>query len=414
MLTDTRIKALKPGTDPFKVADSGGLHLLVTPIGGKLWRQAYRFDGKQRTLSFGSYPDISLAAARARREAAKTQLRNGIDPGAVVKIEKMAKVAATANTFEAVSDEWMQKKMVAEGKSPATLRRAEWLIDTLKAGLGDKVLSTIEAPNLLVVLRRVEARGRHETVSRLRAIASQVFRYGIATGRCMRDPASDLRGALTSATSTPRAAIIDPAGVGEMLRAIDGYQRLPMLRMALQLLALVFTRPGELVSAEWSEIDDDAGVWSIPGPKTKMRNPHRVPLPKQALTLLAELRKITGRSQYLFESSKPGTHISTNRLGRVLGELGFGNDQVTPHGFRAMASTIMNESGLWPVDVIELQLAHQERNKVRRVYNRQQRWPERVEMMNWWADHLDELRNRGEVVAMPMPAKKVTRRKAGA
>jgi hypothetical protein len=267
MLTDTRIKAAKPGTSPFKVADSGGLHLLVTPAGGRLWRQAYRFNGRQKTLSFGSYPDVSLAEARARREAAKKLLRQGIDPGAVVKVEKQAKVAATANTFEAVAAEWMQKKMVAEGKSPATLRRAEWLLATLNEGLGNKVLSTVEAPELLAVLRKIEARGHNETVSRLRAIASQVFRYGIATGRCMRDPASDLRGALTSATSTPRAAIIDPAGVGEMLRVIDGYQRLPVLRMALQLLALVFTRPGEICSAEWSEFDLDAGVWSIPAPR---------------------------------------------------------------------------------------------------------------------------------------------------
>ena len=260
MLTDAKIKSLKSSTAPFKVADSGGLYILVTPAGGKLWKQAYRFNRLQRTLSHGSWPAVGLPVARARREAAKEKLRQGIDPGAVVKAEKQAKVAATANTFEAVSAEWMKKKMIGEGKAAPTLRRAEWLLKVLNASLGNKMLSEIEAPDLLDVLRRVEAGGQHETVSRLRDTASKVFRFGIATGRCKRDPAADLRGALTTAKATPRAAIIDETGVGEMLRAIDGYQRRPMMRMALQLLALVFTRPGNICSAEWCEIDLEAGV----------------------------------------------------------------------------------------------------------------------------------------------------------
>ena len=409
MLTDTRIKALKSSMAPFKVADSGGLYILVTPAGGKLWKQSYRYARLQKTLSHGAYPGVGLAEARTRREAAKAQLRQGIDPGAVIKAEKQAKVAATANTFEAVSAEWMKKKMIGEGKAAPTLRRAEWLLKVLNASLGNKMLSEIEAPDLLDVLRRVEDGGKHETVSRLRDTASKVFRFGIASGRCKRDPAADLRGALTSPVATPRAAIIDEAGVGEMLRAIDGYQRRPMMRMALQLLALTFVRPGNICSAEWSEIDEASGAWNIPGPKMKMRVPFRVPLSKQALALLAELRKIS-TGTYLFESTKPGVHIGTNQLGRLLNELGYSNDQVTPHGFRSMASTILNESGNFSPDVIELQLAHQEKNKVRAAYNRQQRWPDRVELMTWWANYLDELRKRGEVVALP----KAKSRKAGA
>jgi len=400
MLTDIKIKAIRPRPDPFKVSDGGGLHLLVTPAGGKLWKQAYRFGGLQKTLSHGSYPDVSLADARTRRETAKAQLRQGIDPGAVVKVEKQAVIAATANTFRVVSGEWYQRKVAGEHKAMPTLRRAQWLLATLNEEIGDRVLAEIEAPDLLDVLRKVEARGNHETVSRLHNTASQVFRYGIACGKCKRDPAGDLRGALTSAVATPRAAIVDEAGVGELLRAIDGYQRRPMMRLALWLLALTFVRPGNICSAEWSEIDEASGVWSIPALKMKMRTPHRVPLSKQALAVLVELRKITGNSRYLFESMKPGVPIGTNQLGRLLNELGFSNDQVTPHGFRATASTILNESCRFSPDVIELQLAHQERNKVRAAYNRAQRWPERVELMQWYANYLDQLRARGEVVKL--------------
>jgi integrase len=416
MLTDTEIRGLKPWAKPYKVSDSGGLHVLVMPEssrlpkGSKLWKCSYRFAGRQKTLSFGAYPDVSLGDARGRREAAKLQLRQGSDPGRMVKAEKQALAAATANTFSALSDEWFQRKIVGERKSGSTVKKHRILLATLKGGLGDRPISEIEAPELLAVLRRVEAAGYHETVGRLRSTASRIFRYGIATGRCSRDIAADLIGATTSAVSTPRAAVTDPVEVGKLLRAIDGFPR-PLMQLALKLLALTFVRPGELLAAGWSEIDVD-DVWSIPPEKSKMRRAHHVPLSRQTLEVLSELRKVTGHRKLLLASPrKRGKSVAANQFNYALREMGFTSNDHVAHGFRAMASTILNESGRWPVDVIELQLAHVERNKVRRAYNRAERWPERVALMQWWADHLDGLRERGEVVPLP---KKTARRAADA
>jgi integrase len=354
-LSDAAVRATKPRQKPFKRADDRGLYLLVQPNGSKLWRTNYTFAGRQKTAALGAYPDVSLSEAREARDAAKKQLRAGIDPNAVVKAEKVAEKQAIEHTFSAVSAEWLKRKMVAEGKAERTLERTEWLLGILNDGIGKKLLSEIEAPELLAVLRKVEAAGKNETVKRLRATASTVFRFGIATGVCKRDPAADLNGALTSATSTPRAAITDPTGVGELLRSIDGYKR-PMLRLALQFLALTFVRPGEVCSAEWSEINTDA-VWSIPGAKMKMKKPHRVPLSKQALAILAELRKISGGGKYLFPSRKRGRHIFANRLNVALREIGYDAEQVSAHGFRSTASTALNEISEFSPDAIELSLA---------------------------------------------------------
>jgi integrase len=397
-LSDAAVRATKPRQKPFKRADDRGLYLLVQPNGSKLWRTNYTFAGRQRTMAFGAYPDVSLSEAREARDAAKKKLRAGIDPSAVVKAEKVAEKQAIEHTFSAVSAEWLKRKMVAEGKAERTLERTEWLLGILNDGIGKTLLSEIEAPELLAVLRKVEAAGKNETVKRLRATASTVFRFGIATGVCKRDPAADLKGALTSATSTPRAAITDPVGVGELLRSIDGYKR-PMLRLALQFLALTFVRPGEVCSAEWSEINTDA-VWSIPGAKMKMKKPHRVPLSKQALAVLAELRKISGDSKFLFPSRKRGRHIFANRLNVALREIGYDAEQVSAHGFRSTASTILNEHSEFSPDAIELSLAHVS-GDVRSVYNRAQRWIERRELAQWYANYLDGLRQRGEVVKMP-------------
>jgi integrase len=397
-LSDAAVRATKPRQKPFKRADDRGLYLLVQPNGSKLWRTNYTFAGRQRTMAFGAYPDVSLSEAREARDAAKKKLRAGIDPSAVVKAEKVAEKQAIEHTFSAISAEWLERKMVKEGKAERTLERTEWLLGILNDGIGKTLLSEIEAPELLAVLRKVEAAGKNETVKRLRATASTVFRFGIATGVCKRDPAADLKGALTSATSTPRAAITDPVGVGELLRSIDGYKR-PMLRLALQFLALTFVRPGEVCSAEWSEINTDA-VWSIPGAKMKMKKPHRVPLSKQALAVLAELRKISGDSKFLFPSRKRGRHIFANRLNVALREIGYDAEQVSAHGFRSTASTILNEHSEFSPDAIELSLAHVS-GDVRSVYNRAQRWIERRELAQWYANYLDGLRQRGEVVKMP-------------
>jgi integrase len=408
MLTDAKIRAIRPGPSPFKISDSGGLHLLVSPAGGKLWKCSYRFAGRQKTLSFGAYPDVSLAEARTRREEAKAELRLQRDPGVIVQAEKRA----VANTFAAVAKQWWQKKMVAEKKSESTLSRARGQLKTLNAGIGDRPIAEIEAPELLDVLRRVEARGKHETAKRLRATAEAIFRFGIASGACRRNPAADLKGALTAVKSTPIAAIVDPAGVGELLRAIDGYER-PVLRMALQLLALTFVRPGNVCAAEWSEFDVGAGVWSIPAGKMKMREPFRVPLSRQALAVLKELHAVTGGGKYLFPALRAGSPrpLYTYNLNNVgLRGMGFAADRMRAHGFRSTASTLLNEYSEFSPDVIELSLAHVPRG-VRAIYNRSKYWNARCDLVQWYADHLDELRRRGEIVALP--ARKSTR-KAGA
>jgi integrase len=406
MLTDTKIKALKPKSDPYKVSDSGGLHVLVAPTGSRLWKCSYRFAGKQRTLSFGAYPEVSLIDARARREAAKAQLRQGVDPGSVIRVAKVTEKRAGANTFAAVAAEWQQRKMIAEKKSKPTLDRARWLLGILNEGIGDRPIDEIEAPELLTVLRKIEAQEKHEAVKRLRATASAIFRFGIASGACKRDPAADLRGALTTAVSTPHAAITDPAGVGELLRAIDGYEK-PMLRLALQLLALTFTRPGNIASAEWSEFDIATGVWSIPAAKMKMREPFRLPLSRQALAVLDELRTITGGGRLLFPSQHKNRPLFTYRLNIALREIGFAADEMQAHGFRSTFSTIANEHSDFSGDAIELALAHQPKG-VRAIYNRSKRWTERCALVQWYADYLDGLRQRGEVVALPKKIRRKT------
>jgi integrase len=424
MLTDTKLRALKPGLAPLKLADSGGLHILVTPAGGKLWKLAYRFNGKQKTLSGGPYPAVSLAEARAWREMAKAQLRQGIDPGHIVKIEKQEAVAAaTTGTFRAVARDWRKVKVIKQKRSDSTVRRTDWLLRTLNEHLGDRPINEITAPELLTVLRRIEAKELHETVARMRSVASRIFRYGIADGKCERDVAADLRGATTVATATPHAAIIDPAGIGELLRTIDSLgadhgrgraediQHANIMRLALSLLALTFVRPSELRLAEWHEIDMTAATWTIPPGRTKMRREHLVPLSRQAVAAFGALRDITGKEQLVLASPiNPKVPVNKNAFNDTLRRIGFAHDQHVAHGFRATASTCLNgmhdknNKKKWPVDVIERQLAHIEASKVRRVYNRAEYWPQRVPMMQAWADYLDELRQRGQVVALPKAA----------
>ncbi len=400
-LTDAAIRNIKPAGKPFKKSDGLGLYLLVQPNGSRLWRLDYSFGGRRKTASFGAYPIVSLVEAREGRDAAKKKLRAGIDPGAVKVAEKIAEKQASL-TFSVVSAEWLQKKMVNEQKAKNTIVRTDFLLNILNKGIGNKTLAEIEAPELLTVLRKVEAGGRHETTNRLRSTASIVFRFGIASGYCTRDPAADLKGALTSAKVTPRSAVTDPVEVGELLRAIDGYKT-PMLRLALQLLALTFVRPGEMCGAEWSEISDDA-VWLVPASRMKMRKPFRVPLSKQALSVLAELRKISGHSTFLFPVRKRGQpYLRANRLNPVLREIGF-NGRHSAHGFRSTASTILNQESEFSADVIELSLAHKVAG-IRGIYDRAQHWIARRDLAQWYADYLDGLRKRGEVVTLPKKSK---------
>jgi integrase len=387
MLTDTKVRQQKSAG---KISDGGGLFLMVTPSGSKLWRQSYRFGGKQKTLAHGAYPQISLQEARARREAAKTLLREGRDPSAHKHGAKHLLIGIT--TFKAVAEELLAKHE-AEKRSAATLNKQRWLLDFAYELLGDRAIDEIEAPEILAVLRRLEARKRYESAKRLRSLCGMVFRFAIATGRAKRDPAADLRGALISPTVVHRAAITEPKKIGGLLRAIDGYDGHATTKLALQLAALTFVRPGELRHGEWSDVDTDKGVWVIPAARMKMRREHRVPLSSQTVAIIKALHAITGGRRWLFPAAHTSLRpMSENTLNAALRRLGYDKTEMTAHGFRTTASTRLNEMGFSP-DAIERQLAHVDGNNVRRAYNAAEYWAERVTMMQSWADYLDELRD---------------------
>jgi integrase len=398
---DAAFRSAKPREKPFKLSDGGGLFLLVQPNATKLWRLAYRYDGKQKLLALGQYPVISLADARIKRDAAKKLLADGVDPSIERKTERRTAQMSRRNTFKAVAEELMVK-FAAEKDAPTTLKKKEWLLDFAISEFGNRPIADIKAPEILEALRKIEKRGRHETATRVRSTVGAVFRYAIATGRAERDPAADLRGALITPTVTHRATIVEPNAVGALLRAIDGFDGQPTTRYALQLAPLVFVRPGELRKAEWSEFSIPDAEWRIPGVKMKMRRPHRVPLAPQVLAILTELREITGGSKYLFPSVRSWHRpISENTLNAALRRLGYDKTELTVHGLRSTASSLLNESGKWNADAIERQLAHQEQDEVRGAYTHAAEfWQERVRMMKWWASHLDELREQGRVVAL--------------
>lgn len=399
-LTDIAVRQAKATEKPFKLSDGGGLHLLVTPTGGKLWRLAYRFDGKQRQLAFGGYPEVTLKDARARRDAAKETLAAGVDPGTKAKIEKRTRQIASGNTFGLISAEYVTR-LIDEGRADATIEKVRWLLGLAMPALDKRPISEISAAEVLAVLRAIEKRGTHETARRLRSTIGTVFRFAIATTRAENDPTFALKGALITPKVKHRAAVTDPKGIGALLRAMDDFEGQATTHAALKLMAILFPRPGELRMAEWSEFDLDRAVWTIPASRTKMRRPHRIPLARQAVAILRDLQAITGAGKLVFPcvrtTSRP---ISENTLNAALRRLGYGKDEATAHGFRATASTVLNQSLLWHPDVIERQLAHVEANDVRRAYDRGEHWDERVKMMNWWADHLDALREGGKVIAM--------------
>lgn len=399
-LTDASIRAARATEGrTVKLSDGGGLQLWVQPTGARLWNLAYRFAGKQRKLAIGAYPQITLKEARVRRDEAKRQLDAGLDPSQQKQLAKLASAAERTNTFERLASELLQRKR-AEGKAAATLSKLEWLIGLANPSLGPRPINTITAPEILSVLRGVEARERLETAKRLRAVIGSVFRYAIATGRATTDPTVPLRGAIRSPKVRHRAAIIEPKELGALLRAIDGYQGMPEVGVALQLLALTFVRPGELRSAAWSEFDLDNAIWTIPA-KMKMRRPHRVPLSPRVVELIQALQRLTGAGPLLLPGARSRSRpLSENTLNAALRRLGFTKDEMTSHGFRAAASSILNESGKWNPDAIEAQLAHVEGNSVRRAYARAEFWDERVRMMDWWAGKLDELRRGGEIISL--------------
>lgn len=391
MLTETRIKAARPRTKPYKLTDERGLCLVVTPAGGRWWRLRYRYGGKERMLSLGVYPDVSLKRARENRDEARSVLADGVDPSAKRKAEK----AARADTFEAIAREWLalhERKL-----APGTLNKAHRRLEQhIFPHLGSLPVNAITGPVLIAALRRIESTGRHETTHRVVQLCARVFRFAVATGRAIHNPAADLRGALAPVASRNRAAITDPARVGDLLRRIDAYQGQPSTMYALKLIPLLFVRPGELRAAEWSEFDLDAAAWRIPAGRMKMREAHIVPLSKQAVALLRELHKLTGRGELVFPGLRHNRPISENTLNTALRAMGFAGDEMTAHGFRALASTRLNELGFAP-DVIERQLAHTERNKVRAAYNRAERLAERRKMMQAWANYLDGLKTGANV-----------------
>lgn len=374
------------------------MQLWVQPNGSRLWRLAYRFDGKQRKLAIGPYPLVSLSDARKKRDEAKALLLAGIDPGQQKKADRQMAADGRANTFNKLADELLDRKR-RENKAGRTLQKLEWLFTFTEQTIGPRPVAEITSPEVLAVLQKVEAKGRHETAARLRALIGEVFRLAIATGRAVNDPTFALRGALIAPVVKHHAAITTAKEFGALLRAIDGFTGQPTTKAALQLMALLFQRPGELRAAEWSEFDLESAVWSIPAPRMKMRRAHRVPLPLQAVAILEGLKSISGGGVLVFPGLRSvKTPISENTLNAALRRLGYDQTQMTAHGFRAAASTLLNESGRWSVDAIERALAHLESNEVRRAYARGEHWDERVKMAAWWADHLDTLRDGAKVL----------------
>lgn len=395
-LSPSTVANAKAQAMPYKLRDGRGLYLLVQPNGAKWWRFDYTRPGTKRrnTLSIGTFPDVKLKQARERRNEAHALIADGIDPGAKRQAERIA----GPDTFEAVAREWLEQTK-ADRVAPTNTTIQTRMEADLFPYMGARQVNDIRAPELLAVLRRVEARGALIVAKRLRQIAGQVFRYAVATGRAERDPSGDLRGALKSAGGERHhAALTTPAEVGDLLRAIAGYSGSPVTRAALQLSPLVFQRPGELRAMEWAELDLDAAEWRIPAHKMKMRVAHIVPLSSHAVAILHELQPLTGRSKYVFPGARSNQRpMSNNTVNAALRRIGYTGEQMTAHGFRATARTLLAELG-WMPDAIERQLAHKASGPLGAAYDRTQFLAERKRMMQAWADYLDGLRTGANVV----------------
>jgi len=399
-ISDITIRVTKPKDKPYKLTDEKGLYLLITGTPekpGKHFRFDYRYHGKRKTLALGSYPDVSLKVARERLGEARQQLANDIDPSELRKINKTARAVQAANSFEAVAREWLSKQLSTWSKGHASKVIVRMEHDVFP-WIGSKPVMEIKAPELLAVLRRIESRGAIDTAHRAKQTCSQIFRYAIATGRAERDPAADLRGALQSFNKGHFPTITDPKKISELLRAIDGYTGSFVVKCALRLAPLVFVRPGELRQAEWQEIDLERHEWRIPAEKMKMKVMHIVPLSRQSIEVLQELHPVTGYGRYVFPSVRTESRpMSENTVNAALRRLGYTVDEMTGHGFRAMASTSLHEQG-WPSDVIERQLAHGESNPVKAAYNHAEHLPERRKMMQAWANYLDGLKAGAKII----------------
>jgi integrase len=392
-LTDMKVSKAKPQDKPVMLFDGGDLYLLVTPSGGKLWRFKYRYDGKSKTIAFGTYPEISLLDARKRRDDARKLLANGV---AVRKAQKQAKIEDT-ETFEVIAREWHEKfkSKWTEGHAQKYIRRLE--LD-LFPWLGARPIKDITAPELLAALRRTESRGAIDAAHRLRGLCNMIFRYAVSTGRAQHNLAQDLIGSLSPVKKRHLAAITEPKEVAKLLQAIDNYHGSFIVRCALRLSPLVFTRPGELRHMEWSELDFEKAEWHIPAHKMKLRQPHIVLLSKQSIEILNEIKPLTGNGVYVFPGRTSSRPMSNNAILAALRNMGYTAEQMTPHGFRAMARTILDEILHVRVDLIEAQLAHRVLDVLGRAYNRTQHLAERKNMMQTWADYLDGLKEGAVVI----------------
>lgn len=398
MLTDAKLRTMRPREKVFRVADTNGLCIEVRPTGAKLWRYRYRHGGKPSMVALGEYPAMSLAAARSERDRARVMVKAGANPAHVAKSERAARLEKAGTTFQSVGLEFIAKRE-REGMTSGSVQRSRRLVEKDLASIANLPITEVSAPVLLAALRKMEQRGIVVSAHRARGLAGQIFRYAIATGRAERNPASDLIGALERSRVSHFPSIVSPTKIGELLRAIYGYKGSPVTVAALKLAPLVFVRPGELRHAEWSELDLDAATWDIPAEKMKMRSSHLVPLATQAVEILRELRELTGNGRYVFPGVRSVRRpMSENTVNAALRGMDFDSDTMTGHGFRAMARTVLDEELCFPVDHIEHQLAHAVRDANGRAYNRTSHLPARRKMMQAWADYLDSLRLGAKIV----------------
>ncbi|WP_028325204.1 tyrosine-type recombinase/integrase [Desulfatirhabdium butyrativorans] len=396
-LSDVAIRKAKPKEKPYKLSDGKGLRLIVNPNGTKWWRFYYQFGGKEKTLSFGTYPEVTLSEAREKRNVTRKMVANGVDPG----VERKEQKVEATNTFEHVARCWVEKAKVVWTPNYAehVVRRLEL---NIFPALGELPINHITAQQLLSALKIIESRGAVETAHRMLTLCGQIFRHAIASGFCESNPAANLKGALGPVVKRHYPAITKPNELGELLRAIDGYQGTFVVKCALRIAPLVFVRPGELRKAEWSEIDFEAALWTIPASKMKMRREHLVPLSRQSLAILKELYPFTGTGKYIFPNPRTADRpLSDNAILAALRRMGFDKEIVTGHGFRASARTILDEVLGFRPDYIEHQLAHGVRDPNGRAYNRTAHLVQRTTMMQKWADYLDALKYGAKVFPFP-------------
>ncbi len=400
-LTAMQIRGFPATAKAYKKSDEKGLYLEITPKGSKLWRWKYRIAGKEKRLALGSWPEISLAKARSLRDEGRAKLNEGIDPALERKKSKATAKHDAANNFELLATEYIDKIMIGKNLAPATITKARYFLKQLKPSIGKMALNDIDVPTLFAALTKIQDKGNYETAKKCRAFASRVFRHGMLTSRAITDPAHALQGALTNPKVKHYAAILDPVKFGHLLRAIDEYEGQYITKFALMISPHIFVRPGELRHARWSEVDFNAAIWNIPAEKMKARREHSVPLSKQVLAMLEELKSIEGDKGFIFPSFyTPSRPMSENTVNTAFRRMGFSKEEITAHGLRSTASTLLNESGKWNPDAIERSLAHGDSNAVRGAYHRGNYWQERVEMAQWWSDYLDQLKVGGDVIKL--------------